>query len=89
MPAPTDWDRARARELYDQGKSHRAIARELKISPSTVIGYAYRHDWPKRERDSMQLYFLPRSDAVLPPRPVPRGVSTLPPLPSLRDSDVS
>lgn len=45
----TNWDKARARELYDQGWSDRSIAEAVDVTPSVVWQWRAREGLPRNE----------------------------------------
>jgi hypothetical protein len=63
----------------------RQIARELKVSPNVITGYAGRH-WPQRPEDVVNsARFLPKGpEKIVSAKRLARGATTLPPLASLQ-----
>jgi hypothetical protein len=79
----TIWDAALARRLYDGGATYKNIGEQVGASPKLISQFAARH-WPSR---GQAMAYQPgggkRDAASRPPRPLPKGRSTLPPLPCL------
>lgn len=76
----TIWDAALARRLYDEGATYKVIGEQVGAAPSLVSQFAARH-WPPRDK---AMGYQPGSrKRSRPPRRLPAGRSTLPPLPSL------
>jgi hypothetical protein len=78
----TTWDAALARRLYDAGALFKEIGAQVGAAPSLISQFASRH-WPPRDK---ALDYQPggRKRDRVGPRPLPRGRTTLPALPSLR-----
>lgn len=84
------WDVVKAKQLYDENKSHTEIAKACGVSPSAVSGYGDRH-WQTREIDAIRhaKKFHAKKEAVTLAQQIGKsaiaaaGKTTLPPLGSL------
>lgn len=79
-----DWDRKKARELYDANVPRSEIARRVGASKNALVGVITREKWPKREIDTLayQKAFRPAQTKNTKPLYAPK--TTLPPLASLQ-----
>jgi hypothetical protein len=78
----TIWNAALARRLYNEGATYKSIGEQIGAAPSLISQFAARHWPPRNQAMAYQPGGRKRSG---PPRPLPAGRLTLPPLPSLAD----